>query len=448
MTTLVTAIALPAGGQSARWGGEGPTGLVADGIYSVRLSVTDALGQVAERSESVSVIRAVRKLRLSRSDVGRNGAVTASWQQTQEATLSGDLSTGSRAPASLIAAVIEPGPQTFRLTAGQLAAMPDGTYTFALRARTAVGEQTLRASFRLDRRPPSARFVRLRVSGRKAFLVVRLPEAATVRVLAGARVVVARKLRRAGLNGFRFRLPAGVPARLRLQLTDPGGQLGAGRPVPPALRRRQPESDETVSSGTIWRIGARRASSLRLASSSSPGASLAPFTIRPRTARLRRARGLERQRRVVDGSAAGPADDHERKAEGACDVGGRESPAERREQAGRALDEHPVAASAQRQVDLAHVLGVDRLHRRRRGRREQALALVRMGGRTERARHAADQPAGRVVLADLHCRQHRGREPGLARAGGEQRADVGLADAVVGTGDEHVEQCLWLSHAA
>jgi hypothetical protein len=175
----------------------------------------------------------VRKLRLSRSDVGRNGAVTASWQQTQEATLSGDLSAGSRAPASLIAAVIEPGPQTFRLTAGQLAAMPDGTYSFVLRARTAVGEQTLRASFRLDRRPPSAHLMRLHVSGRKAFLVVRLPEAATVRVLAGSRVVVARKLRRAGLNGFRFRLPAGVPARLRLQLTDPAGNSARAGPFRP-----------------------------------------------------------------------------------------------------------------------------------------------------------------------------------------------------------------------
>ena len=79
-------------------GRRGPAGLVADGIYSVRLSVTDALGQVAERSESVSVIRAVRKLRLSRSDVGRNGALTASWQQTQEATLSGDLSHGLARP--------------------------------------------------------------------------------------------------------------------------------------------------------------------------------------------------------------------------------------------------------------------------------------------------------------------------------------------------------------
>ena len=152
--TLVSALALPAGGQSARWGGEGPAGIVADGIYTVRLSVTDALGQVAERSETVSVIRAVRKLKLSRTDVGRNGAVTASWQQTQQATLSGDLSTGSRAPSALIAAVIEPGPQTFRLTSGQLAAMPDGTYAFVLRARTAVGEQVLRASFRLDRGRP------------------------------------------------------------------------------------------------------------------------------------------------------------------------------------------------------------------------------------------------------------------------------------------------------
>jgi hypothetical protein len=111
--------------------------------------------------------------------------------------------------------------------------MPDGTYAFVLRARTAVGEQMLSASFRLDRRPPSARFVRLRVTGRTAFLVVRLTEAATVRVLAGARIVVGRKLRRAGLNGFRFRLPAGVPARLRLQLSDPAGNSARAGPFRP-----------------------------------------------------------------------------------------------------------------------------------------------------------------------------------------------------------------------
>jgi hypothetical protein len=233
--TLVAAGALPAGGQSARWGGEGPAGLVADGIYGVRLSVTDALGQVAQRSATVSVIRAVRKLKLSRLAVGRNGAVTASWQQTQEATLSGDLSSQGRpSPAGLISAVIEPGPQTFHFTSGQLAALPDGAYTFALRARTAVGEQILRAAFRLDRRPPSARLVRVRLRGRTALLVVRLPEDATVRVLAGSRVVVARKPRRAGLNGFRFRLPAGVPARIRLQLVDPAGNSAGAGPFRPA----------------------------------------------------------------------------------------------------------------------------------------------------------------------------------------------------------------------
>jgi hypothetical protein len=229
--TLIADGALQAGGQSARWGGEGPIGLVADGIYTVRLSVTDALGQVAQRSETVSVIRAVRKLRLDRVAVGRNGAVTATWQETQPATLSGELSSsGKRSPAGLIAAAIAPGPERFQLTAGQLAALPDGTYGFVLHARTAVGEQVLSASFRLDRQPPAARFVRLRVSGRTAFLVVHLSEAAAVRVLAGARVVVARKLRRAGLNGFRFRLPAGVPPRVRLVLADPAGNTARAGP--------------------------------------------------------------------------------------------------------------------------------------------------------------------------------------------------------------------------
>ena len=207
-----------------------------------------------------------------------------SWQQSALATLSGSLiSPRMPSPASLLTADIPPGPQTYTLDAARLAALPDGTYAFVLRAQTAVGEQVLRASFKLDRRAPTARLVRFRLRGRSAFLVVRLSEATTVRIIAGARVVVPRRPRGAGLNGFRFRLPAGVPTRLRLQLIDTAGN--AGRAGPFVSRRKR---ELIVSSGTISRIGARRASSARLASSSSPGRSLAPFTINPRTARLRR----------------------------------------------------------------------------------------------------------------------------------------------------------------
>jgi hypothetical protein len=137
-------------------------------------------------------------------------------------------------PVSLIAAPVQPGPQAFTLTAGRLAGLRDGAYTFVLRGQTAVGAQVLRASFALDRHRPSARFVRLRVRGRSAFLVVRLSEAATVRVIAGARVVVPRKQRRAGLNGFRFRLPAGVPAHVRLLLADAAGNSARAGPFHPA----------------------------------------------------------------------------------------------------------------------------------------------------------------------------------------------------------------------
>jgi hypothetical protein len=129
--------------------------------------------------------------------------------------------------------VTQPGAQILKLTAAQLAALPDGTYTFTLRAQTAVGVQVLRASFRLDRRPPSLRIVRLRVRGRKVFIVARLAEATSVRVVAGARVVVARRLHRAGLNGFRFRLPAGVPARFRFLLVDPAGNGARAGPFSP-----------------------------------------------------------------------------------------------------------------------------------------------------------------------------------------------------------------------
>ena len=191
---------------------------------------------MAQRSGTVTVVRAIRKLRLSRRAAGRGAPVIVSWQQTAQATLTGSLGSSRVAPSTLLAAEIPAGPQTFTLDAARLAALPDGTYTYVLSAQTAVGEQVLRASFKLDRRPPVARLVRLRVHGRSAFLVVRLSDASTVRVLAGARVVVPRRPRAAGLNGFRIRLPAGVPPRLRLQLVDSAGN--AGRAGPFVSRRR------------------------------------------------------------------------------------------------------------------------------------------------------------------------------------------------------------------
>ena len=100
VTTLVGAAQLPAGGQSARWGGRGAR----------RPRRRRRLHRAPERdrrraarspraARPVSVIRAVRKLKLSRAAVGRNGAVTASWQQTQEASLAGELAVGGRAAA-------------------------------------------------------------------------------------------------------------------------------------------------------------------------------------------------------------------------------------------------------------------------------------------------------------------------------------------------------------
>ena len=238
MTTLVSAAALPAGSQSARWGAQGPAGLVADGVYTVQLSVTDATGQTAVRTGTVAVIRAARKLHLSRANAGPGMAVTATWQQTQPATMSATLSSpGLNSGAALLAGAYAPGPQSFTLDAGRLASLPDGTYDFVLTGQTAVGAQVLHASFRLDRKPPAARLVRLRVHGRSAFLAVRLSEPATVRVLAGARVVVPRRLRAAGRNGFRFRLPPGVPARLRLQLRDLAGNAARAGPFRVSSRR-------------------------------------------------------------------------------------------------------------------------------------------------------------------------------------------------------------------
>jgi hypothetical protein len=153
-----------------------------------------------------------------------------SWQQTQPAAVDGSLGSSRVRVLALPSAPLPAGPQSYTVDAARLGALPEGTYAVVLRAQTPAGEQVLRASFKLDRRAPSARLVRFRRGKRSAFLVVRLPEAATVRVIAGARVVVPRRLRAAGLNGFRFRLPAGVPPRLRLELVDRAGNAGKAGP--------------------------------------------------------------------------------------------------------------------------------------------------------------------------------------------------------------------------
>jgi hypothetical protein len=231
VATPVPETKLAAGGQSARWGGESLAGIVADGIYTVRLTVTGASGQVAQRSGTVTVVRAIRKLRLSRLAARGNVPVIVSWQQTAPAAVDVSLvSAHLPAPLELMSAEVPPGAGAFTIDAARLSALEDGGYTVLVGARTAVGEQDLRIALKLDRHPPLARLVRLRVHGRSAFLVVRLSEPGTVRVLAGARVVVPRRPRAAGLNGFRLRLPAGVPARLKLQLVDRAGNPGRAGP--------------------------------------------------------------------------------------------------------------------------------------------------------------------------------------------------------------------------
>jgi hypothetical protein len=159
--------------------------------------------------------------------------VIVSWQQT---ALAREIEHQLAAqPPSAPFRADSPGPQIYTLDAARLAARRTAP-TPASERQTAVGEQVLRV-FKLDRSSPTVRLVRFRRGKRSACLVVRLPEAATVRVIAGARVVVARRLRSAGLNGFRFRLPAGVPPRLRLELVDRAGNAGRAAPFVSRPRR-------------------------------------------------------------------------------------------------------------------------------------------------------------------------------------------------------------------
>ena len=206
----------------------------------MRLRVTDALGRVAERSGTVTVVRAVRKLKLSREAAGRNASVTALWQQTQPAELSAELSTPRADDTGAAAAARDRARVRSRSTlpAAWLATLPDGTYTFALHARTAVGEQVLRESFKLDRHPPVARLVRFRVRGRKVFLAVRLSDAGTVRVLRGSARRRAAPAARGGAQRLPLPAAAGVPARLRLDLRDAAGNTARAGPYRAATTRR------------------------------------------------------------------------------------------------------------------------------------------------------------------------------------------------------------------
>ena len=163
--TPVPETKLAAGGQSARWGGESLAGIVADGIYTVRLTVTGASGQVAQRSGTVTVVRAIRKLRLSRLAARGNVPVIVSWQQTAQAAVDVSLvSAHVPAPLELMSAEVPPGAGAFTIDAARLSALEDGGYTVLVGARTAVGEQDLRIALKLDRHPPLARLVRLRVT--------------------------------------------------------------------------------------------------------------------------------------------------------------------------------------------------------------------------------------------------------------------------------------------
>ena len=145
---------------------------------------------------------------------------------------------------------------------------------------------------------------------------------------------------------------------------------------------------------------------------------------------------------MIDRSAAGPADDHHREAQHAREIGRGAVPADRRQQPGRPLDQDAVAAAAEGEVHLAHVLGVDGGDRVAAARCQEVLARVTVRGRADGAGHAPDQPARDVVVADLHGGEHgRGQSRG-AGASREHRAHVRLADAVVGARDEHVQQGL------
>ena len=211
----------------------------------------------------MTVIRAVRKLRLSR--------VARRPQRVRDGLVAADAAGDARRRARSARRVCSaPALLTAPLPAGPA----DATPLDAPRARRAAGRhlrvRAARADRRsasrccaprseLDRRPPAARLVRFRVRGRAAFLVVRLPEAATVRVLAGARVVVRATLARA---------PASTASASACRQASPracGSSSSTRRATParagPFASRAQPESELIVSSGTISRIGASRASS-------------------------------------------------------------------------------------------------------------------------------------------------------------------------------------------
>ena len=108
---------------------------------------------MAQRSGTVTVVRAIRKLRLSRRAAGRDASC--------DRLVAADAASDPDGLAGLIAGralhrswppTIPAGPQTFTVDAARLGRAAGRHLHLVLRAQTAVGEQVLRASFKLDRR--------------------------------------------------------------------------------------------------------------------------------------------------------------------------------------------------------------------------------------------------------------------------------------------------------
>ena len=247
---------------------------------------------------------------------------------------------------------------------------------------------------------PLARLVRLRVRGRSAFLVVRLSEAGDRARASPARASWSRGARapQASTASASACPPACPRACASSSSTPPATPARAG----PFRQALLVESELIVSSGTISRIGARRASSARLASSSSPGDSLGAVDDQPPHRQVAAPRGLERERGVVDRAPPRPADDHERQAERLA-----RSAVVRFQPIGASRPDGPSTSTpslrpAQREVDLAHVLRVDGGDR---------LAAASTRSRCSRGKRAPSRPRRRERARSASASRRR-RRPG------------------------------------
>ncbi|HXE46044.1 MAG TPA: Ig-like domain-containing protein [Conexibacter sp.] len=121
---------------------------LADGAYVFRVRATDAAGNQAVATQSFSVDTAAPSLSIDSGPAGLTNDATPSFGFTAEAGATVECSVDQGSPAY--------GPCTSATTNVVASALPDGTYTFRVRATSGVGNHAVDSrTFTVDTAPPA-----------------------------------------------------------------------------------------------------------------------------------------------------------------------------------------------------------------------------------------------------------------------------------------------------